>query len=202
VTPPGTGTPAVDPKRKQLYDAWLNRAEELMSAKKYPDAVQAYENCLKAIPDDPMATRGLATAKAAAAKGEPPVPPRKDPVTPPVTPKVDPVVPKTDPTAARVAALLKEAAGDEKAGSYAEAYQSYRDVLKLEPANAEAKKRAPFCQWMEQGKSHLANGKASDAAASFEQALKIDPNDANAKKLLQQAQQQGQPQPKTPPKKK
>jgi hypothetical protein len=190
-------TPAVDPKRKELYDAWLARAEKLMELKRYDEAVEAYGNALKAIPNDTTALKGQAAAKAAMAKSEP-VPPKKDPVIPktdPVVPKKDSMVPKTDPTAARVAALMKEAADDERAGRYGEAHTGYQDVLKLAPTNAEAKKRASFCQWMDQGKSQLAAGKAADAVASFQQALKIDPNDASAKQLLQQAQQ-SQPKPK------
>jgi tetratricopeptide (TPR) repeat protein len=194
--------PTADPKRKELYDAWLARAEQLTAAKKYDDAVEAYGNALRAIPGDPTATRGLAAAKAAMAKSDP-VPPKKDPVipTPPkkdlVPPKKDP--PKADQTAARVGALMKEAASDESAGRYGEALAGYQDVLKLAPTNAEAKKRASFCQYMDQGKSQLAAGKLAEAAASFDQALKIDPTDANAKRLLQQAQQ---PPPAPKPKKK
>jgi Flp pilus assembly protein TadD len=75
----------------------------------------------------------------------------------------------------------------------------YQDVLKLAPSNAEAKKRATFCHYMDQGKSQLAAGKLADAAASFDQALKIYPTDATAKRLLQQAQQ---PPPAPKPKKK
>jgi tetratricopeptide (TPR) repeat protein len=183
---PATGTtpPAVDPKRKELYDAWLARADQLMAAKKYEDAVEAYGNSLKAIPNDPTATRGLAAAKAAMAKSDP-VPPKKDPVAP----KKDPVAPKVDPTVAKIAALMKDAAADEKASQYSEAYQTYQDVLRLAPTNAEARKRGQFCQYMDQGSKQLVAGKLADAAASFNQALAIDPNDANAKRLLQQAQQ-------------
>jgi tetratricopeptide (TPR) repeat protein len=195
---PATGAaPAVDPKRKELYDAWLAHADKLMAAKSYKEAVEAYGNALKALPNDPTALKGQAAAKAAMSTSEP-VTPKKDPVIPkadPVAPKRDPVVPKTDPTATRVAALLKEAADDEHAGRYGEAHTGYQEVLKLAPTNAEAKKRSTFCQWMDQGKSHLAAGKAADAVASFQQALKIDPNDANARQLLQQAQQ-SQPKPK------
>jgi tetratricopeptide (TPR) repeat protein len=189
-------TPAVDPKRK-LYDDWLAYAEKLMTAKRYEEAVEAYGNALKVVPNDPTAVKGQAAAKAALTKSEP-VTPKKDPVVPkadPVMPKKDPVVPKADTTAARVAALMKEAADDERAGRYGEAHTGYQDVLKLAPANAEAKKRSTFCQWMDQGKNQLASGKATDAVASFQQALKIEPNDANAKQLLQQAQQ-SQPKPK------
>ena len=198
--------PAVDPKRKELYDAWLARAEQLMAAKKYDDAVEAYGNALKALPGDATATKGLAAAKAAMAKSDP-VPPKKDPVIPkvdPIPPRKDLVPPKKDPpkvdqTAARVATLMKEAASDETAGRYGEALSGYQDVLKLAPTNAEAKKRASFCRYMDQGKTQLAAGKLADAAASFDQALKIDPTDANAKRLLQQAQQ---PPPTPKPKKK
>jgi tetratricopeptide (TPR) repeat protein len=202
VEPKKDNTPAVDPKQKELYDAWLARAEQLMAAKKYDDAVEAYGNALRALPGDPTATKGLAAARAAMTKTDS-VPPKRDPVVA-TPPKKDPVPPKKDPpkvdqTAARVAALLKEAADDERAGRYGEALAGYQDVLKLVPANAEARKRASFCQYMDQGKGQLAAGKAAEAAASFQQALRIDPADATAKQLLQQAQQ-SQPAPK--PKKK
>lgn len=196
--PPPGKTPAVDPKRKELYDAWLDRADQLMAVKKYEDAVEAYGNALKAMPGDPTATKGLAAARAAMAKSDP-VPPKKDPVVPkkgPAAPKKDP--PKADSTAAKVAALMKEAAAEESAGKYADAAQTYQEVLKLAPANAEAKRQAQFCQLMDQGTKQLAGGKRAEAAASFEQALKIDPTDANARRLLQQAQQ---PPPAKPKKK-
>jgi tetratricopeptide (TPR) repeat protein len=176
-------TPKKDPvqpdqtaKRKELYDAWYNRGEKLMAAKQYEGAVEAFENCLKAIPNDPTATKALADAKAA-------LTPKKDPVTP-----KQPMVPKEDPNAARVAALMKQGAAQENAQKYADAYQSYEQVLKLAPTNAEAKKQSQFCQYMDQGVKQLNAGKKDDAAASFQQALRIDPTDDNAKKLLAQAQ--------------
>jgi tetratricopeptide (TPR) repeat protein len=181
---------AADAKRKALYEQWMDRAEALMKARKYEDAVEAYQNALKAMPDDAAAKRGLAEARAA-------MTPKKDPkVDPkPKDPKKDP---KEDPNAARVAALLKQAAAQENAGRYAQAYETYQDVLKLSPTNATAKTQAVFCQWMDQGVRQLSAGKKDEAAASFEQALKIDPTDANAKRLLAQAREK----PKEKPKKK
>jgi tetratricopeptide (TPR) repeat protein len=192
-TPAPPTAPAVDPKRKELYDAWMAHAEKLMTARKFTDAVEAFQNALRAMPGDAAATKGLAEARAAAtpAKVDPkpadPVPKVKDPVVP----KKE--LPKPDPTAARVAELLKTAASLENGQQYAEAARTYQEVLKLAPANAEAKKGADFSRWMDQGSRQLVAGKLAEAAASFEQALKIDPQDENAKRLLQQAR---------PPKKK
>ncbi|HEX3152616.1 MAG TPA: tetratricopeptide repeat protein [Gemmataceae bacterium] len=178
-------TPAVDPKRKELYDQWLAYADKLMAAKKYDEAVEAYGNALRAIPNDPAATKGQAAAKAAMAAKVDPVTPKKDPVTP-VVPKKDPVVPKADP-AAKIAELMKKAKGEEAASKYADASDTYQDVLALAPTNAEAKKRSSFCQYMDMGTKQLAAGKLADAAASFDQAVKLDPTNAEAKRLLQQA---------------
>jgi predicted TPR repeat methyltransferase len=152
------------------------------------------------MPDDPKATKGLAEARAAATPKKDPAPAKVDPkpVDPfpkgkdSVVPKKEPT-PKADPTAARVADLLKTATTLENGGQYAEASRTYQEVLKLAPANAEAKRGADFCRWMDQGSRQLVAGKLAEAAASFEQALKIDPHDENAKRLLQQAR---------PPKKK
>jgi YD repeat-containing protein len=176
------GDTAADAKKKQLYEAWMAQANKMMASRNYDEAADAFSRALRVIPGDPTATKGLAEARAAMSKKDPPKvePKPKDP------PKVEPK-PKGDPNAAKVAALLKQAGGEEDAGKYADAYQTYQDVLAIAPANAEAKKRSTFCQWMDQGKRQLAGGKLSEAASSFEQALKIDPNDANAKKLLQQA---------------
>ena len=138
------------------------------------------------MPGDASATKGLADAKAAmtSPKKDPPAKVDPKPKDPPA--KTDPK-PKVDPNAAKVADLLKTGGAQEDGGKYTEAYRTYQEVLKLAPANAEAKKRSTFCQWMDQGTRHLANGKLADAATSFDQALKIDPTDDNAKKLLQQA---------------
>jgi tetratricopeptide (TPR) repeat protein len=182
-------TPAVDPKRKELYEAWMDRAEKLTAARKFGDAVEAYQNALRAMPDDPKATKGLAEARAAATPKKDPAPAKVDP--PPakdtVAPKKDPVTPKANPIAARIPDLLKTAQAQEKARKYAEAERTYQEVLKVAPNNPDAKRGAAFCQWMDQGTRDLAAGKLPEAAASFEQALKIDPQDENARSLLQQA---------------
>jgi len=180
-------TGMADARRKELYDAWMDRAGKLITARNYEDAVEAYQNALKAIPGDAAATKGVAAARAAmSAKKDPPptepIPPKKDP-----PPKKDQPPAKGDPNAARIADLLKTAGAQEDASKYAEAYRTYQEVLKLAPANAEAKKRSTFSQWMDQGSRQLAAGKLAEAEASFEQALKIDPADENAKKMLQQA---------------
>jgi tetratricopeptide (TPR) repeat protein len=198
--PKKDASPAVDPKRKELYDGWMAHADRLMAAKKYDEAVEAYQNALKAIPNDPAATKGLAGARSAMSQADPVPPPKKDPPkADPIPPRKEPVVPKTDPNVAKVAALMKEAAGEEAAGKWADAHQTYQDVLRLAPTNAEATKRSRFCQFMDQGSKQLAAGKTADAAASFDQALKIDPTNADAKRLLQQAQQA--PAPPRPKKK-
>lgn len=180
----------LDAKRKELYTAWLDRAEKLMAARQFENAVEAYQNALKAMPGDAVATRGLAEARAAMSpKKDPPAkdpPPRVDVKPKDNPPKID-TKPKADPNAAKVADLLKTGGAQEDGGKYAEAYRTYQEVLKLAPTNAEAKKRSTFCQWMDQGSRQLANGKLADAATSFDQALKIDPNDENAKSLLKQA---------------
>ena len=45
-----------------------------LDAREFEDAVAAYQNALKAMPDDPAATRGLASAKAATNNPVPPFP--------------------------------------------------------------------------------------------------------------------------------
>jgi tetratricopeptide (TPR) repeat protein len=177
----GTGTTTeIDPKRKKLYEDWLERANLLMQRKDYEGALEAFQNCLKLIPNDAIATKGVAAAKSAMSSSPPKVDPKKDP------PKKDPA-PKPDGNAAKIASMMKDAAADVAAGQYVDAYQTYQDVLKLSPTNAEAKQQAVFCQWMDNGKRQLAAGKNTDAAASFDQALKINPSNADAKKLAAQA---------------
>lgn len=173
-------------ERKKNYDAWMARAGQLMQAKNYPQALEAYTNALKAMPNDPLATKGATDARTAmtAPKKEPPMPPKKE-TMPPIPPKKEP--PKADPNAAKIAALMKDADEDEDAGRFAEAWRTYQEVLKLAPTNAEAKSRSTFCLWVAQGQRDLSMGKFAEASANFEQALKLFPNDANAKKLLAQS---------------
>ncbi|HKB00873.1 MAG TPA: tetratricopeptide repeat protein, partial [Gemmataceae bacterium] len=181
--------PAVDPKRKELYEAWMDRAEKLMAARRFADAVEAYQNALRAMPDDTKATKGLAEARAAATPKKDPTPTKVDPIPAkdPVVPKKEPVTPKASPIAARIPDLLKTAQAQENGQRYAEAARTYQEVLKLSPTNADAKRGASFCEYMDRGTRDLAAGKLAEAAASFEQALRIDPQDENARRLLQQA---------------
>ncbi len=131
-------------------------------------------------------------------KVEPKVTPKKvDPMpmpTPMPMPKVNPmpkvepkVAPKADENAAKINGLFQAADGLEDQGKFVDAYKSYQEVLKLSPANADAKKKSDFCAWMVQAQRDIAAGKFPEAAAGIENALKLYPADANAKKLLAQA---------------
>ncbi|HVK11693.1 MAG TPA: hypothetical protein VM597_23175, partial [Gemmataceae bacterium] len=141
-------------QRKKVYDAWMERADQLMDRKQYAQAVEAYETALKAIPNDPAATKGLAQAKAASTQPKDPVPtPKKEPIPlpkkePVPVPKVEPrpkvELPKMEPKpkvepkpkenpAARVPGMLRTADASYDAGRYGEALRVYQDVLKLAP---------------------------------------------------------------------
>ncbi|WP_020468537.1 tetratricopeptide repeat protein [Zavarzinella formosa] len=179
--------------RKKQYVAAMTAAQRAMQMRDYPDAVEAYQAALKAIPADPAALKGLAEAKAAMVppKKETPIVPKKiEPmpmpkVEPKVPPKVVPKVePKADENAGKIVALFKAADGLEDQGKFVDAYKNYQEVLKLSPANAEAKKKSDLCAWMVQGQRDLAAGKFPEASVSFENALKLYPTDANAKKFL------------------
>ena len=111
-----------------------------------------------------------------------PIPMPKVPMPMPKNP-----APKGDPNAAKIADLLKTADAQEDGGKYVDAWRTYKEVLALAPANAEAKKRSTFCLWMEQGRKDLAAGKFAEATQNVNEALKIDPNNANAKQMLQSA---------------
>ena len=207
--------PPVTPKKTpdDAYLAALRNASTAFAAKQYPLAIAAAKQALALKPDDPAAEKILTDAQRllntppVTPKKEPPVVPKKvDPmpmpmpmpmpkVEPKVTPKkVDPMpkvepkpAPKADENAAKINALFKAADGLEDQGKFVDAYKSYQEVLKLSPANADAKKKSDFCAWMVQAQRDIAAGKFPEAAGSIENALKLYPADANAKKLLAQA---------------
>lgn len=229
----GESAMAAETERKKLYDAWFQRGQQLVALKRFPEAIEAFQNCLKVRPGDAVATQALKEAQAASMPKKEPVPvpkkepdpmplpkkeplplpkkepepmplpkkeplplPKKEPAPMPMPmplPKKEPVpvpkkeLPKVDPVAGKVAELMKSADAQEDAGKYAEALQTYQEVQRLAPANAEAKRRALFCFHMDSGKKDLAAGKLADAATDFEQAVKLDPTNADAKKLLAQA---------------
>jgi len=83
-------------------------------------------------------------------------------------------------------------------GRYEEAGQSYRALLKKDPANADAKANLAFVvstgvgSLMDLGKDSYERGEFEGARKAWERALKLDPGNDQATKLLKQVQGKAQ----------
>ena len=137
-----------------------------MNARKYADAVKAYQDALKLYPNDPTATKGLKDAQ----DGLKPPPP--------------------NPQAEYQKQMALGAAAD-KEKRWADSLTAYREALKQKPgdtAAAAALKNADYNQHMAEGKKLHAARKYADAVKEFQEALKIMPNDPDARAALKKAQ--------------
>ncbi|MFT3882496.1 MAG: tetratricopeptide repeat protein [Gemmatales bacterium] len=158
---------------KQQYDAAILAGREAVTAKKYDDAIKAFEKALQLVPDDKDATAQLAQAKKLKA----------DAATPPV--KQPPVPQKTPP-----AQLLSQAAALQKQSKWEEALALYRQVLAQSPNDQTAKAGARTCEFQvhfDAGRAALTKKDKEAAIKSFEAALKLTPGHQETQKLLKQA---------------
>jgi tetratricopeptide (TPR) repeat protein len=168
----GARTPPPPPPQRQPspeYTRLMSQGQEFLAAKRYDEAIKAFSEALKIVPNDTAATKGLREAKQAV-RTPPSVPP---PAKPP----------------AEYTSLIQAAAAAEKQQKYAEAVQAYRQALRIRPGDARASQGADFAQHMSDGQKLLAARKFSEAAREFQAALKLSPGNPTAKTLLQRARE-------------
>jgi tetratricopeptide (TPR) repeat protein len=153
-------------KRKADYTRLMAQGQAAMAGKHYADAVKAYGEALKVMPNDPAATKAHKDAQAAldASKAPPPPP-------------------------AEYTRHMDAAAALEKQQKYADAVPAYKAALKLLPNDPKATAGADFAQHMADGQKALAARKFPDAVRDFEAALKVMPGNADATAFLKRAKE-------------
>jgi tetratricopeptide (TPR) repeat protein len=152
-------------KRRTEVARLVGRGQGAMAGKRYEEAVKAFGEALKLVPNDPAAMKGLREAQQAVEAGKPPPPP-----PPPEYTK-----------------RMTAAAALEKAQKYAEAARAYREALKVVPGDAKASAGEEFAQRMGDGQRALAARKFPQAIREFEMALKLRPKDPDATDFLKRA---------------
>jgi tetratricopeptide (TPR) repeat protein len=152
-------------KNQAEYAKQLDLGKKALAAKKWDDAIAAFNAALKAVPADAEAKKGLQ----AATDGKKATP--------------DPMV--------EYAKFMDRAAALEKAQKYLDAVQAYQDALTKIPkdakATAGAKKITDYNQKMIDGNKGLQGKKWADAAKAYDDALKLFPDSKEAKTGLQKA---------------
>ena len=156
-------------KRRAEFERLLKQGRTALSAKRYEEAVKAFDDAMKLQPTDTEAAKLLREAKQALeASKKKPDPPRP----------------------AAYTKQMEAGAAAEKQERWADALKAYREALKVVPGDAkatEAARNAEFKQHMAEGQKALKAKKFAEATREFEGALKLFPDDAEAKKLLKQA---------------
>jgi tetratricopeptide (TPR) repeat protein len=143
----------------------MDQAQKLVNAKRYSDAVAAYQDALDLMPDNAAAKAGLQKAKKAA----------------------ETVKPASNTLPAEYARQMQLGAALDKQQRYAEAVKAYAAALKAVPNDAKASNAQGFSQHMADGIKLLSTRKFADAAKEFDEALKINADDATAKGLAKRA---------------
>jgi len=154
---------ADEEKRHADYTRLMNQGQTALAAKRYADAVKAYDDALHVVPNDGAATKGLKDAQTALDASKLP--------SPEYTRQMD------------------AAAGLEKQQKYADAAAAYKAVLRAVPNDAKAIKGADFAQHVADGQAALAARKFPDAVREFEAALKVLPDNADATAFLKRARE-------------
>jgi tetratricopeptide (TPR) repeat protein len=159
-------------KRQADYSRLMTQGQNAMTAKKYDEAVKAYADALRVMPNDPAATRALADANKSLEASK--------------TPK--PTSPPTPPPAAYTRAM-QNAAAFEKLQRWSDAIAWYKEALKAVPGDAKATKSQDFAQHMDNAKKHAAAKKFAEAVKEYEEALKLIPNQPDATAGLKRAKE-------------
>jgi tetratricopeptide (TPR) repeat protein len=153
-------------RRKADYARLMAQGQTAMAGKHYADAVKAYGEALKVMPNDPAATKAHKDAQAAldASKAPPPPP-------------------------AEYTRHMDTAAALEKQQKYADAVSAYKAALRVVPNDPKATAGADFAQHVADGQKALAARKFPDAVREFEAALKVMPGNADATAFLKRAKE-------------
>jgi tetratricopeptide (TPR) repeat protein len=169
--------PPPDPKAA-AYQSWMKQAQTAMGAKRYADAVKAYDEALKVKPGDGAAIQGKKTAL--------------DAQKPPVKP-----APPPDPKIAAYQSWLKQGQSALTQKKWATAVKAFDEALKVKPGDPvaikgktdataglkadEAKQReAAYQGWIRQGQAAMNAKKYPDAVKAYDEALKVKPGDGAA----------------------
>ena len=153
------------------YQKAMTTGQQAMNAKRFPDAVIAYKDALKWIPDDQKAQAQLKLAQ----QGIVDAPKVKTPVNDP---------------AKQFDSAMQKAAAAEKDKKYSDAVKAYTEALKMRPKDSDALaglKQNQYALNVTQGLQFLENSMWMAAQTEFEAALRLFPTSDQAKKLLQKA---------------
>jgi tetratricopeptide (TPR) repeat protein len=201
-------------QKAESYRRFMAQGQEAMSAKRYPEAVKAFNQALEVRPGDPAAAKGQREAVRAleGPNGPRPQPPEQpaQPLTKPAPqqkttpgPRGEPQAgasppgrPETPPLPAnaqpRFLKQMQAGAALEKQQKFAEAVRAYKDALSLFPGDAQATASlhaAEFSQHMAEGRKAMAARRFPDAAREFEDALKINPGSPEATNAIKRARE-------------
>ena len=161
---------------KQQFDIALNAGRQAVVAKKYDEAIKAFEKALQLVPDDKEAAAQLTQAKKLKA----------DAMAPPATKQPD------LPQKMTTAQLLSQASALQKQQKWDAALGLYRQVLAQNPNDQAAKAGVTQCEFQvnfEAGRTALGKKDKDAAIKAFEGALKLSPGHVETQKLLRQARE-------------
>lgn len=161
---------------KQQYDIALNAGKQAVAAKKYDEAIKAFEKALQLVPDSKEASAQLTQVKKI----------KSDAMAPPPTKQPDP------PQKMTAAQLLSQASALQKQQKWEAALALYRQVLSQNPKDQAAKAGATLCEFQvnfEAGRTALGKKDKEAAIKAFEAALKFAPGHVETQKLLKQARE-------------
>jgi colicin import membrane protein len=154
-----------DAKKKADFTRLMDQAQKLVNARRYSDAMNAYQDALDLMPDSAPAKAGLQKAKKAS----------------------ETVKPTGGAAPAEYTRQMQLGAALDKQQRYADAVKAYATALKAVPNDAKASSAQSFSQHMADGIKLFSARKFADAAKDFDEALKINADDATAKALSKRA---------------
>lgn len=160
---------------QQQFDTALSQGKQLLTARKYEEALTAFQKAQQLQPTNKTVAELIAQAnrmKAEAFKQMPPV--------------------KEQPQTPSVAQLVAQASMLQKQQKWEEALKLYQQVLLLNPNDAAGKAGVRLCEFQanfEAGRAALAKKDKDAAIRALEAALKVVPGHQEAQKLLKQARE-------------